>query len=132
MNDAVQQLVAIERSRLKAFVVGDWDLADILHAQDFELVNPFGATVGKEDYLDPMREGSFRYLVWEPEGEVRARVVGDAGALRYRSQLSVRIGEFVLPQAPYLHTDYYEKRDGRWQVVFSQATPVEQHPADAD
>ncbi|WP_338242840.1 nuclear transport factor 2 family protein [Aurantiacibacter hainanensis] len=118
-------LAAIERERLRAFVDGDWDTLYALHSDDFELVNPRGQTWTKSQYLDPQREGSFRYLVFEPVGEVRASVVGDAGAVRYESDLSVRVGDNVLSTARHRHTDYYERRDGRWQVVFSQATAVE-------
>jgi hypothetical protein len=128
MTDAARELAEIERSRLRAFVEGDWDAADRLHADDFQLINPFGVPHSKEDYLGPMKRGEFRYLKWEPEEEVRASVTGDAGAVRYRAQLSVRIGENVLLQAICYHTDYYERRDGRWQVVFSQATEIRPMP----
>ena len=128
MSDGALELAQIERSRLRAFVAGDWETAERLHADDFELINPFGVPHSRDDYLGPMKRGEFRYLKWEPVGAVRASVVGDAGAVRYRAQLAVRIGEHVLPQATYYHTDYYERRDGRWQVVFSQATEVRPMP----
>ncbi|HSG34200.1 MAG TPA: nuclear transport factor 2 family protein [Sphingomonadaceae bacterium] len=118
------ELAAIERSRLKAFVEGDWDTVDLLHADDFQLINPFGVPHSKEDYLGPMRRGEFRYLHWDPDGPILESRNGDCGAVRYRARLSVRLGDHVLPEASYYHTDYYEKRDGRWQVVFSQATEV--------
>ena len=120
-------LEQIERLRLKSFVDGDWETADALHADDFELINPFGVPHSKEQYLGPMKEGTFRYLSWDPVGDMQVCVVGDAGAIRYRAWVSVRLGENILPEAFYRHTDYYEKRDGRWQVVFSQAT-AEQAP----
>lgn len=124
-EEAAAELADVEAIRLAAFVAGDWELLDQLHADDFELVNPAGRTFTKAEYLDPMTNGAFRYLVFEPEGEIRASVHGDAGAVRYQSRLSVRVGENILPEGPYRHTDYYERREGRWQVVFSQATPVQ-------
>jgi len=122
-------LAAIERSRLNAFVEGDWELLDQLHAEDFQLINPAGRPYTKAEYLDPMTAGEFRYIQFEPVGEIRASVSGNAGAVRYRSQLSVRVGDLVLEPTPHYHTDYYERRDGRWQVVFSQATGI-QSPAE--
>lgn len=119
-------LASIERQRLTAFIEGDWQTAYALHAEDFELVNPRGETWTKSQYLDPQRDGDFRYLVFEPVGEIRMQVVGNAGAVRYESDLSVRVGETVLPTNRHQHTDYYERRDGRWQVVFSQATAMVQ------
>ena len=121
-------LEQIERLRLKSFVEGDWETADALHADDFELINPFGVPHSKEQYLGPMKEGTFRYVFWDPVDEMQVRILGDAGAIRYRARASIRLGEHVLPEAYYRHTDYYEKRDGRWQVVFSQAT-AEQAPS---
>ncbi|WP_120077591.1 nuclear transport factor 2 family protein [Aurantiacibacter odishensis] len=90
-------LASIERQRLTAFVEGDWETAYARHAEDFELVNPRGETWTKSQYLDPQRNGDFRYLVFEPVGEFRVQVVGDAGAVRYESDLSVRVGDNVLP-----------------------------------
>lgn len=119
-------LASIERQRLTALVEGDWETAYSLHADDFQLVNPRGQTWTKSQYLDPQRDGNFRYLVFEPVGEIRAQVVGDAGAVRYDSDLSVQVGENLLPTTRHRHTDYYERRDGQWQVVFSQATEVVQ------
>ncbi len=123
LTSAAQELAAVEQARLNAFVEGNWELLDELHAEDFELINPNGEPFTKSEYLDPMKEGEFRYLIFEPQGEIRAEGGTEAGAVRYQSRLSVRIGETVIPEAIYRHTDYYEKRDGRWQVVFSQATP---------
>jgi hypothetical protein len=34
------------------------------------------------------------------------------------------IGEGQYPRAPYWFTDAYEKRDGRWQIVWSQGTGI--------
>jgi hypothetical protein len=44
--------------------------------------------------------------------------------IRYRSQLEIVVGGQRTSRRPYWHTDAYEKRDGRWQVVWSQATDV--------
>lgn len=125
-QNAEEELAAIEQRRLQAFVDGDWATLDQLHAEDFELVNPQGAVWDKARYLGTQEEGLFRYLVFEPVGEIRASVNGGAGAVRYRSNLSVQIGETVLPPENYLHTDYYELRQGSWKVVFSQATLEQQ------
>ena len=44
--------------------------------------------------------------------------------VRYRSQIEVEVQEQHYPRAPYWFTDAYEKRDGRWQLVWSQGTGI--------
>ena len=128
MDDQERELIETERRRLKALVDADLEALDRLHFVDFQLINPFGVALSKDEYLDPIARGEFRYLVWEMTEPITARVVGDAGAVRYGARLSVRLGEMVIPPAHYFHTDYYERCDGRWQVVFSQATRVQPMP----
>jgi hypothetical protein len=50
----------------------------------------------------------------------------DVAVIRYRAQL--RISVKGLPNAPsgrFWHVDLYEKRNGRWQAVWSQATQIQ-------
>jgi hypothetical protein len=50
---------------------------------------------------------------------------GSTAVLRYQSQLQIPIQGQATPLLRYWHTDYYEKRKGRWQVVWSQATQIQ-------
>lgn len=45
------RLRAIERERLRALVAADMDVAERLHAADFQLINPAGAVLSREQYL---------------------------------------------------------------------------------
>ena len=121
-GSAAQELIAFEEQRIAAFMRRDWQSAAQMHSEDFEFTNPLGRVSNKAEYLDPMESGDFQYLVFEPVGPMKVRVCGNAGALRYRSKISVEGGFGVLPPRAHLHTDYYEKRGGRWQIVYSQAT----------
>jgi hypothetical protein len=123
MDEDARELEGVERSRLRALVEGDVDAADPLHAEDFQLVTPSGTTYTKAEYLTLVRSGDIDYLVWEPL-EMRVSARGDAGCLRYRARLEgIFWGEPSDPDE-YWHTDYYERRDGRWQVVWSHATQI--------
>jgi len=46
----------------------------------------------------------------------------DAAVIRYRSVIEGVVGGRPIPRGRYWHTDAYERRGGRWQVVWSQAT----------
>ena len=114
-------LADLERERLRALVGADLARADALHAGDFRLVTPGGDSLSKEEYLGGIASGAINYLRWEPEG-IEARVRADAGCVRYRSTIEIVVDGRELPPTRCWHTDYYERREGRWQVVFSQAT----------
>ena len=114
-------LADVERQRLRALVTADLGQADELHAGDFRLVTPGGDSLSKAEYLGGIASGAINYLRWEPE-EIEARVRANAGCLRYRSTIEIVVEGRELPPTRCWHTDYYERRDGRWQVVWSQAT----------
>ena len=115
---------ATERERLRSLVDANLEIAGQLHADDFQLINPVGATSTKEEYLKSVSSGEIDYLRWEP-GEIDVRVYGDGAIIRYQSQLQIVIGGKDMGLRPHWHTDSYEKRDGRWQAVWSQATIAE-------
>ena len=117
-------LMAFERRRLVALVAGNLELALAMHHADFELVTPRGVTLSRAAYLEELRSGGIRYLAWEPTSPMVGRVTGATGALRYRSRIEMEKNGHRLPSLPCWHTDYYERLDGDWQVVFSQATVI--------
>lgn len=113
---------ATERDRLHALVEADVERARQLHAEDFQLINPRGESVSKEQYLGGIESGRIDYLVWEPVSPIDVRLHGKAAVIRYQSQLEIVVQGERVPLQRYWHTDSYEKRDGRWQVVWSHAT----------
>lgn len=117
------ELAAVERRRLKALVAADIPAAEPIHADDFQLVTPNGSIYTKTEYLALIESGEVSYLVWEPI-DLDARVTGHAGCVRYHSLLNIVVDGSEVGPGRYWHTDYYENRQGRWQVVFSQATAI--------
>ena len=84
------QLRAIERARLRALVDADIPTASRLHADDFQLINPRGGTLSKEQYLRDIASGDLNYLEWEP-GEIRVRLYGKSAVIRYKAHLRVSV-----------------------------------------
>jgi Domain of unknown function (DUF4440) len=117
-------LRATERERLRALVAADVDVARRLHADDFQLVTPAGAALSKEEYLGRIASGEIDYQVWEFDSPVDVRLYGPVALIRYSSQLDIVDGGHQVGLRRYWHTDSYEKRDGRWQVVWSHATEI--------
>lgn len=120
---ADDDLAAIERERLRALVEIDLDRAAELHADDFQLVTPSGRVLSKADYLEAVRTRDIAYARWEA-GEIEARPYGDAAVIRYASEMAFTVDGAQTPRRRFWHTDLYERRDGRWQVVRSQATEI--------
>ena len=127
MDTTTDDLIrAIERERLRSLVQADLAVADRLHADDFQLVNPGGGVLTKGQYLGGIASGYLNYRAWEPDSAIAVRLYGDAAVIRYRSRLHMALDGAEGELRQYWHTDSYEKRDGRWQVVWSQATLVQQ------
>lgn len=119
----VERLRATERERLRALVSGDIVRAAQLHADDFQLINPLGGALTKEQYLGGISAGQIRYLHWEPE-TIDVRLYGDAAVMRYLSELEIVVQGRHISRQRYWHTDLYERRGSQWQVVWSHATEV--------
>ncbi|MGI9076690.1 MAG: nuclear transport factor 2 family protein [Gemmatimonadaceae bacterium] len=114
---------ATERERLQALVQANVEVARRLHADDFQLINPAGGSLSREQYLGVIASGEVDYLVWEPDS-IAVRLYGQAALIRYQSDLEIVVGGRKVSRRRYWHTDSYEKGAGHWQVVWSQATEI--------
>lgn len=120
----VELLRTTERERLRALVTGDVERAGQLHADDFQLINPLGGALSKEQYLGGIGSGQIQYLYWEPEA-IAVRLYGDVAAIRYLSQLEIVVQGRHIPRQRYWHTDLYERHGKQWRVVWSHATAAD-------
>jgi hypothetical protein len=120
----VELLRSTERERLKALVTADTERAAQLHTDDFQLINPLGGVLSKEQYLGGISSGQIHYLYWEPES-IAVRLYADSAVIRYRSELEIVVQDRHIPRRRYWHTDVYERRGGQWQVVWSHATTAD-------
>jgi len=114
---------ATERARLQALVDADMVTADALHADDYQLITPGGASLSKAEYLAGIADGSLRYRRFDPDGEVQVRSWGSAAAARYEVIINVDADGTTYHDRCW-HTDIYELRDGRWLAVWSHATRI--------
>lgn len=115
-EDPRNELERIERRRVALLVAGETEAAAGLHADDFQLITPRGVALSKADYLGQVRAGDITYVRWEP-GAIEVRHYGEMAVLRYQADM-----DMPSTSARLWHTDLYERRNGHWQVVWSQAT----------
>ncbi len=116
---------AAERERLRSLVEKDIERARQLHADDFQLITPDGATLSKDQYLGAIACGELDYVVFGVESPIDVRLHGDAAIIRYRSTIEVVFHMQRTPLHGFWHTDVYEKHNGRWRAVWSHATRIQ-------
>lgn len=121
-NDA-DLLRETEHARLRVLVSADIAQARQFHAPDFQLITPIGVALSRDEYLSAIASGQISYLTWEP-ADIAVRLYDSGAVIRYRAQLEVTFSGHKVPLSDYWHTDLYERRDGQWMIVWSQATSV--------
>jgi len=126
-----EQLEHLERARLRSLITCDRAAAADLHADDYQLITPGGHALSKDAYLDFVCSGDFTYDVFEPADTVAVRIHDSVAIARYLARIEVHDGTGATEAGNYWHTDIWERRDDRWQAVWSQATRVrESEPED--
>lgn len=113
----------LERRRLRSLVEKDLRTARELHADDYELVSPWGDRWSKSEYLGGIESGALDYHVFEPDSDIDVLELGGATAVRYVARIEIH-SSGGKDEGRFRHTDIWRLRDGRWQVVWSQATRI--------
>ena len=123
-SSEAEHIRAIERQRLRSLVDVDLNTARRLHSEDFQLINPAGAPLTREEYLGALQSGQLDYVAWDA-GEITVKLFGNAAVIRYRdNRFDVNSGTNVVHRGPMYHTNLYERRGGQWQIVWSQASGI--------
>lgn len=119
-----ERIRQIERQRLRSLVDVDLETARRIHSDDFQLINPAGAPLTKQEYLGALESGQLDYVGWEA-GEIAVKLYGDAAVIRYRdNRFDVNSGSNVVHRGPMYQTNVYERRGGNWLIVWSQASGI--------
>ena len=119
-TDVLREIV---RERLRALVDADLEDADALYAPDFRNINAAGVAQSAEKYLGSVRSGAHVYSVLEPASAIDVRLYGAGAVVTYQSRVDLLSGGNRITGIGW-HTEVYERRDGRWQLVWSQTTQV--------
>ena len=123
-SSEADRLRAIERTRLHALVDADTATARKLIAPDFQLINPGGGESGRDDYMDAVQAGVIDYLVFEPASPMTVRLYGDSAALRFQVSFDLIVGGDTHVKHQGWITELWERRHGRWLIVWEQATAI--------
>jgi hypothetical protein len=126
-SSQADRLRAIEHKRAQALVDADTATARKLMADDFQLINPGGAPQSREELLGAVKAGVLDFLANGPASPITVRLHGDAAVLRYQRNFDLVIAGTRLTHKAW-STELYERRHGRWQIVWEQTTAVPNKP----
>ena len=116
-------LLNIERGFALAWTNADVAFIGEHEADEFVFTNSDGALSAKADDLASLKSGSTR-LESQSVDDMRAIVFGDSAVVVGRlTSKGTYLGKDL--SGVYRFTDTFVKRDGRWQVVASQANRVQ-------
>jgi Domain of unknown function (DUF4440) len=127
-SSQADHLRALETTRLQALVDADTATARKLTAPDFQLINPAGVALSRDEFLGGVDAGVIDFIVSEPSSPIAVRLSGDSATLRYPTAFDLVVGGTRVTHQAWT-TALYERRDGRWQVVWAQSTAI---PNDLD
>lgn len=116
-----ERLRDTEARRLRSLVAADLPVARTLHAEDYQLVNPAGFILSKQEYLEGIATGQLDYRVFEAVSDVAVLIGADLACVRYQARIEI---DFVAgsDSGVFWHTDVYRRNGEDWLAVWSQAT----------
>lgn len=95
-------------------------------ADDFTFTNPFGEVMTKEQRIAQIKPGGVQFDSYNVD-DVSVRVYGDTGVVTNRASLTGKRGDQVI-SGQYRITQVFVKKDGNWQLVAAQSTPIAAQP----
>jgi hypothetical protein len=113
----------IERSRVRALVERNMELAWKLHSAEYQLITPSGKSYTREQYLGYIAAGELVYRQWLPE-DMDVRLSATMAIVRYRATIELDAGKGHGTPFRCWHMDAYELSGGSWRAIWSQATII--------
>jgi len=122
------RLRALEQERTQALVDADAATARAIMADDYQGINPAGVALGREDLLGAVSAGVVDFRVDNAASAIAVRLYGNVAVLRYQRNFDLVVaGTHVAHKA--WSTELWERREGRWQIVWEQTTAVPNNQA---
>ncbi len=117
-----QELVKLENSWKEAVIRRDAAALQRLYADEYLSTDQEGMVWNKAQDIDIDTKGVSRLASYKLD-DVKVRLYGDVAVVTgHNSSKGTLHGNAASGQSRF--TDVFVKRDGRWQCVASQATPV--------
>ena len=105
-------------------VDADVAVASPLIASDFELINPLGNVLTRNDVLGGVSSGALDFISDTVTSQIRVRLHGNTAVLRYRHTIDIAVVPIGHLTHPAWTTALYERRKGDWQIVWEQTSAI--------
>ena len=121
MDDAVAEVIAIDRAWEDAIIRADTSALDRIGASDLVYTHAGGSVEGKAGFIDHIVNGRLRFTSIEYD-DVEVRLHGTSAVLTCALHLDTvdRAGD--PSELHFRVTHVWIARDGRWQLLANQST----------
>jgi ketosteroid isomerase-like protein len=114
----IEEITALERELIQAFVTGDISILDNILAESFIFTDPQGPPVGKSQWMLGLETGRFRFESVEIEN-LDVKLVGDTALAT--GKLNIRAATNGSYNGLFYYTDVYVREGGCWKAILSTA-----------
>jgi hypothetical protein len=121
------QVRTTERALLRAVVAHDTHAARAMLAPNFQLIDVTGTPETRTEYLTNIG-GQIDFVNDNPVSPISVRVHGISAVARVKLHLKVVAGGQTTDSGAWT-TDLLERRQGHWQLVWSQTTAIPNNEA---
>ena len=121
-NSPADQVRMAERTLLAAVVAHDTHSAGAILAPGFQLIDVTGTAETRAEYLTNIG-GQIDFVKDNPVSSIRVRVHGNNAVARVKLRLKVTAGGQTTDSGAW-NTDLFVRRQGHWQLVWSQTTAI--------
>jgi len=117
-----KELIGVENAWKQAVVKRDGAALQRLYADEYMSVDQEGMTWNKKQDIEIDTAGVSRLSTYKLE-DLNVRFYGDVAVVTGRNTATGKVLDSAA-KAQTRFTDVFVKRDGRWQCVHSQTTPI--------
>jgi len=117
-----EQIKKMEKDRAAAVVKGDVATLEGLTSDDYVLINANGQVSNKAETMNNIKTGKIK-LTANEVSDMKVRVYGDTAVVTGKSTAKGSINGIEL-KGPVMFTRVYVKKNGKWQSVAFQQTPI--------
>jgi len=121
-SSVADQIKKMEKDRAAAVVKADVATLEGLTSDDYILINANGQVSNKAETMNNIKTGVIK-LTSNEVSDMTVRVYGDTAVVTGKSTAKGTIGGIAL-KGPVMFTRVYVKKNGKWQSVAFQQTPI--------
>lgn len=122
-GDDAKQVLAREQARTAALEHSDVATLERIMADDVTYIHASGKVDTKKSYLDAIRSGQLRYILWRPIA-LHVRMLGSGAVID--GEYAVKVTDARVQPTRFdiniFILTVYERRSGQWQQIAWQST----------